>query len=361
MTDPLKGGAEIVTFEHAKRWIKDHQADVTWICAKYDKNLSTETLEGVKFVYLGTELKRDNIYSIIFAFPKFFYLVYKEYKQKYQGKVDVVIDEVHGIPFLTPLYVKEKIILYIHEVAGSIWFKMFPWIISIVGKYTEILFLKFYTNVQTVTASQSTKQELISLGFVEEKINIVEHGISNEFLDTPTPKFKNFTLLFLNRIVKMKGPNRAIQIFAKVKESIPETKLIMAGASSEEYMDELKKLAKKLNVLYDIDFKGFVSQKEKINLLQKSHVLINTSYKEGWGLVNLEANSQGTPAVTFDVEGCRDSVKNGINGYISKDESEFVENIIKLKDKDLSQSSIDYSKKYNWNEKAQDFYKVLSK
>ena len=65
--------------------------------------------------------------------------------------------------------------------------------------------------------------------------------------------------------------------------------------------------------------------------MQSAHALINTSYKEGWGLVNLEANSQGTPAITFNVEGCKDSIKNGVNGFISETEEDFVKNILKIK------------------------------
>ena len=53
----------------------------------------------------------------------------------YKNNVDVVIDQVHGLPFLTPLYVKnKKIIMYIHEVAGEIWTKMYPFPIGTIGR-----------------------------------------------------------------------------------------------------------------------------------------------------------------------------------------------------------------------------------
>ena len=35
-----------------------------------------------------------------------------------KNNYDVVVDEIHGLPYFTPLYVKEPIIAFIHEVAG---------------------------------------------------------------------------------------------------------------------------------------------------------------------------------------------------------------------------------------------------
>ena len=53
--------------------------------------------------------------------------------------------------------------------------------------------------------------------------------------------------------------------------------------------------------------------------MQKSHYILVTSVKEGWGLIVTEANSQGTPAVVYDVDGLRDSVRNLDTGLISRE------------------------------------------
>ena len=99
ISDPLKGGAEVVTFEHAKRWTSEHNAKVTWIAAKHNQNLNEETIEGVEFKYLGRELQRDKTLDMLISFPYFYYLVYKTYQNEFKGKIDLIIDETHGIPF----------------------------------------------------------------------------------------------------------------------------------------------------------------------------------------------------------------------------------------------------------------------
>ena len=40
--------------------------------------------------------------------------------------------------------------------------------------------------------------------------------------------------------------------------------------------------------------------------------------KEGWGLTITEAASQGTPAIVYDADGLRDSVRNDETGLITK-------------------------------------------
>jgi glycosyltransferase involved in cell wall biosynthesis len=358
--DPLAGGAELATIEYAKRWVKNHRAEVIWISPPYNDKIKSETIEGINFEYLGKTYKRDKTLEILFKFPYFYLLCYLKYRFRYKGKVDIVIDQSHGFPFLTPVYVNEKIILFIHEFADIIWDEMFIFPINVIGKKIEKLILSFYKNLKTITGSQSTKNDLVNkLDFNPKNISIVNYAINLKVIEKPQIKYDQFTLLFLNRVVKMKRPEIAIKIFKKIKENINNSQLIIAGKYSKDYKKELEELIKK-NKITNVVFKGYISEKEKIELLQKSHVLINTSIKEGWGIVNIEANSQGTPVVAFDVEGCRDSVKDGINGYLAQNEDDFVEKIIRLSKNNLQQSSIEYSKKFNYDEKSEEFWKILN-
>ena len=55
---------------------------------------------------------------------------------------------------------------------------------------------------------------------------------------------------------------------------------------------------------------------KKLDLMQRAHLICVTSLKEGWGLIVTEAASQGTPAVVYNVDGLRDSVRNGKTGFV---------------------------------------------
>ena len=53
--------------------------------------------------------------------------------------------------------------------------------------------------------------------------------------------------------------------------------------------------------------------------MEKSHLILVTSVKEGWGMIVTEANSRGTPAVVYKSDGLVDSVRNNITGWVSNE------------------------------------------
>jgi glycosyltransferase involved in cell wall biosynthesis len=50
--------------------------------------------------------------------------------------------------------------------------------------------------------------------------------------------------------------------------------------------------------------------------MARAHCLLVPSVREGWGLVVIEANAVGTPALGYDVPGIRDSIRAGETGVL---------------------------------------------
>ena len=66
--NPRSGGAEYVTFEHAKGWVKkgDH---VTWFATRFYGSESKEVLDGVKIIRYG------NSFSVFFLLRYIIFLI----------------------------------------------------------------------------------------------------------------------------------------------------------------------------------------------------------------------------------------------------------------------------------------------
>lgn len=330
--NPKAGGAEIVTHEYAKGWVKaGHRVLV--LCPAFPGSLPEESIDGVKYIRIGFPIH----------LTAFFY-----YQKYLKNKIDLIVDEIHGLPFFTPFYVKEKKLAFICEVAGKIWFEMYPFPIAVVGWLVETLYFRFYKNTDFLTISQSTKEDLLKKGIAEKNITVVYPGLKiNKHKIYPKEKIP--TLLYLNRICKMKNLKDAIRASAKIKNC----GLWIAGhISDEKYYQECLSLIDKLK-LKNVKFFGYVDEAKKYELLSKAHILIHTSVKEGWGMNILEANSCGTPAVGYDVAGLRETIKNEVTGLItSKNNPYELANLIrkllsnKLKYKLMTKACKNWSKNF---------------
>src|SRR3990172_13031350 len=146
--NPRSGGAEVVTEKYASYWAGQGH-NLTWIANTFPGcNLSEET-NNVKYLRVGPSLGYS-VSGLMATYPVFLFNAIRQAKKIIrENKIDLVIDEIHGLPFFTPLYSKTRNAMLVCEVAGPIWDKMFPFPINILGKLTEKLIYYIYRNTET--------------------------------------------------------------------------------------------------------------------------------------------------------------------------------------------------------------------
>lgn len=352
---PKAGGAEIVVMEHAKAWAKAGN-NVTIFTSSYDGGVSKEKIEGVEFIRQGGEI----ISVHIKAFLWFLFGVHP--------KFDIVIDHFHGIPFFTPLYVKVKKIVNIHEIAGEVWFVNFNFFIALIGYILEPLIIKIiYRNIPFMTGSNSTKQALIDVGINEARINVINHGVTIINLKKRVTKFKEFSFIFLGNITKDKGVEDIIEAYNIFVSRINEKhQLRIVGKGEKNYVDYLRDKVRKLRLEDQIKFDGFVNESKKFELLKRSCILLHASVKEEWGLVVIEAAAMGTPTIGYNIPGLQDSVKNNITGLLCKKNTpegmaEMMVEVYQNKELyiRLGTASVQWSKTFSWKNSANKSLRLL--
>lgn len=299
--NPKAGGAEIVTMEHAKAWIAAGHT-VTWFTSSFAGAKHPETIGGVDIVRRGT------IFTVHLLAPFYYFSTKKN--------VDIIVDEIHGLPFFTPLYARVPIVAFIHEVADEIWEYMGVFPLNIIGRWIEKLCLRVYTRVPFWTDAASTVDDLVDVGIPRAHCNVIPCPIVNKPVTTMPTKEKHPTFLFVSRIVKMKGIEDVLRAFAYIQKQSTASVLWVIGGGDPHYVAALKRLTKKLGIVGNVKFMGYVSEAKKLDYMRRAHLLLHASVKEGWGLVVLEAASQGTPSVVYDVAGLRDTVKHGKTGIV---------------------------------------------
>lgn len=343
---PLAGGAEQVMHEHAKGWIKKGHK-VTLFASRINNLSQSEELDAVQIVrggyqYLGVQLAGF-----------FFYL-------KNKDNFDVVVDQFHGLSFLTPIYVKKPRLAVIQESAREVWLKNplpFPvnWLVGIVGYLSEPLIFLQYKNTPFMTGSASAKKDLAKYGIPEKNIKVVPHGVIAKRPKPMPKKEKRKTVMFLGILSKDKGIEDALRCFSLLDKKGDFKFWVVGKAETDTYFKKIKKLTEKLGLKGKVRFWGYVNQEKKFELLARAHLLINSSIREGWGLVNIEANVMATPVIAYESAGLVDSVKDGVSGILVKRGSpkalfDKVLNVLKDEKKynSLQEGAISWSKNFNW-------------
>lgn len=168
-------------------------------------------------------------------------------------------------------------------------------------------------------------------------------------LDTQT---YDYDVTYLGRLTYQKNPQRLMNVFRLLKEKMPDAKMAVVGTGELE--EETKALAKENGLSEQVEFLGF--QSNPLKILHDSKVMVMTSRWEGTPMCALEAMSFGVPIVSTPVDGLRDLVINGENGFLSDQDEEIAEQIARIardgaRRKQYSENTLEKARAFNDKEK----------
>lgn len=121
--------------------------------------------------------------------------------------------------------------------------------------------------------------------------------------------------LFIGRLLKEKGIHDFLNAAKIVKEKYPETQFTVLGAIDPYNLGAL--MQSELDKLISsniIDYPGHVDSVK--DWIANSDVFVLPSYREGVPRSTQEAMAIGRAVITTDVPGCRETVVDGVNGFI---------------------------------------------
>ena len=158
-----------------------------------------------------------------------------------------------------------------------------------------------------------------NLGIIKTSDNksVVVNGSGvdlKKFNTSPFPTKIQF--LLIARLLGDKGVREYFKAAKAVREKRPDIKFGLVGwidnhpnAISKQELDERIDAG-------DIFFYGRMDDVKPA--ISESSVYVLPSYREGTPRTVLEAMAMGRPIITTDAPGCKETVKDGINGYIVK-------------------------------------------
>lgn len=131
---------------------------------------------------------------------------------------------------------------------------------------------------------------------------------------TPTP-VDPVRFLFIGRLLAEKGIFEYVEAARLVKQQYPGAEFVVLGGLDEENPGGLKR--EELNQLLAegiIEYPGHVSNVP--DWIAGSSLFVLPSYREGMPRSTQEAMAMGRAVITSDAPGCRETVEQGVNGFI---------------------------------------------
>ena len=174
-----------------------------------------------------------------------------------------------------------------------------------------------------VTVSYAMKDELIKLGFPKEKIQVCYNGVDPQKYNPETVNTEDvrkiresygiqedeLMILFLGRLVGVKGVDKLIMAMPHVLQKYPKAKLVVVGVGElQEYLVNLVNILRLPNSV-KLNF-NFIPEKERILHYAACDIAVFPSLYEPFGIVALEAMSMERPVVVgaAGVSGMREIV-----------------------------------------------------
>jgi len=233
------------------------------------------------------------------------------------GKRDALIEIWNGMPFFSPVWATGPRVVFLHHVHAEMWKMVLPPHLARLGDTMERrLAPRLYRRSRIVTLSPSSKQEMLELGFPEDRIEVVPPGIDPRFCPAGEPSATPL-VVGVGRLVPVKRFDRLIRAVAAARATAPTLELAIVGTGPER--NALRELVRSLDAERYVTFLGRISDDELLDLYRKAWAVASTSVREGWGMTLTEAAACGTPAVATRIPGHLDAVVDGVSGLLADD------------------------------------------
>ena len=163
---------------------------------------------------------------------------------------------------------------------------------------------------RVITVSYAMQDELIQAGFPAEKIRVCYNGVdpkkyspdqvSQERIDAVRQRYglsnEDMMILFVGRLVWIKGVDKLIRAMPHVLQKVPNAKLVIVGLG--DMRDYLEGLVRNLHLEDVVKFRfEFIPEEERIAHYASCDVAVYPSLYEPFGIVTLEAMSMEKPVV----------------------------------------------------------------
>jgi glycosyltransferase involved in cell wall biosynthesis len=258
------------------------------------------------------------------------FLAFKE-----ANKFDVIHSHWGLFPFFFQEFVKTPLLFTFHNIPKR-------------GDHRWKIIGYFKDKINVVFISQSEKNNS-QVKF--KKSWVVYNGIDVSYFKFNSQPEDHF--VWIGRVSPEKGIENAIKVAKKLG-----IKLLLAGQIQEMRKEYFKKKIKP-HLSKKIKYLGEIPQEKLPDFYGKAKALLYPiEWEEPFGLVMAEAMACGTPVIVFDRGSAREVVKNGVTGFVVKNNEEMIKAIKKIEKIDRKNCRERVEKYFTYQKMVSDYEKI---
>ena len=379
------GGVKRVSSILGNEWKKEGHV-VQFITYLSGSDLRFDNIEGLAQIFLPNN-------KVIDCSENFAYFV--EYVR--ENKIDIILHQFADSEELTRLCAKVKketgvklistlhfSITHLNDIAREMFFVKYRLGNNPINYLRDLLLWGNYWLRNRRKISKENRRKLLEAYLCSDKVMLLSENYIPLFEKAVGIKDKEKKLVAINnpsilleRVISgkekrvlwcgrvefgMKRVDRMMRIWKRVSYNFPDWQLDVLGSGDINYF---RNLAEKYRV-QNINFVGFCNPQEYYD---SGAILCMTSSTEGWGMVLVEAQSNGVVPMAYNsYASATDIIEDGENGFLVKafDEDEYVENLMSLmRDDDMrlrmAESAMVLVRKFDSRKIAQQWIDLFEK
>lgn len=353
----IKGGVEKRIFELGKRLSKNYGCSITLYCMKLWEGKDEIEVEGIRMKGICSykpfyKNRRRSVTQAIFFGIFGIKMINEEFE----------LVDVQNFPYfhcftskLTTLLKNQKFIITWHEYWGEYWLNYLG-CLGYFGRFIEYLTTKLSRN--NVAVSEFTKKRLEAKRI---KAELIPNGIDWSLIQKVKREAEECDVVYAGRLIKEKQVDLLLKAISILKKRGIRTKVKIIGDGYERR--KLEKYAKEKGL--EVSFLGFLERHEEVySHLKSAKIFVLPSLREGFGISVLEALASKLPCIVINARenAAKYLIRQGYNGFVVRNSpSSLAEKIqLLLEDselrKRLGRNALRFSKRYDWDRIAKDYY-----
>jgi len=316
---PFVGGLEFAVQQVAEEQVKlGHEVLVITSDASGAPR-GIETINGVTIV---------RVRSVKSKYP--YFITPKDFPREVLKEVDVFHGWSHTYYFVYKLSKYGKSVLRkplaLYFIGVDYLRKHFNPIIRLLGyQYQKAITKRFVGLVDLAIVTNDYERSVLRERYGLESV-VLPHGVSEQYLKTPNMEnyfrskygIQGRVIAYIGRIHPTKGLDLLIKAFAEVAKKKPDVVLVIAGKGDARYLKKCMKLVKALSLDSKVKYLGYISEVDKIGLIDSSEFVVIPSRHAGesYPLVVDEVKARGKPLVVTNYGVLPHRIINLVEGMV---------------------------------------------